>query len=119
MTAVPQFVYNNTKEHLVYLNEANELKVYYTAIPVANVTILEDNQPVADLNKSDMHVSVKNATVVDYMYDKSVNVHGYEITLWMLIQNRLEFSNITVLLQNDIGLSNHTIQVKVASKYVY
>ncbi|CAG2225147.1 unnamed protein product [Mytilus edulis] len=59
-----------------------------------------------------LSISVHKTTVVDYYHDKAVIVNGYEIKLLMYIQDRLDFSNITVVLQNDRGWCNYTIQLK-------
>ncbi|XP_076106284.1 uncharacterized protein LOC143074964 isoform X2 [Mytilus galloprovincialis] len=112
ISAVPHFVSNNTEELYVYLNQTTELKVYFIANPAANTVLLIDNKPAFEFNNSNLMKSVHKTTVVDYYHDKAVIVNGYEIKLLMYIQDRLDFSNITVVLQNDRGWCNYTIQLK-------
>lgn len=118
-TAVPHFVSNNTEELYVYLNQTTELKVYFIANPAANTVLLIDNKPAFEFNNSNLMKSVHKTTVVDYYHDKAVIVNGYEIKLLMYIQDRLDFSNITVVLQNDRGWCNYTIQLKTTGKFMY
>lgn len=48
----------------------------------------------------------------------SVLMLMYEINIRIFIGKRLNFSNITVVLQNDGGWSNYTIKVKAESKII-
>lgn len=118
-TDAPHFVFNNAKEIYVYLNRTTELKVRFVANPVANTILLIDNKLALEANCSDIMISVQKATVVDYYHDKAVSVNGYAIGLQLNIRDRLEFGNITIMLENNRGSSNYTIQIKTASKFVY
>lgn len=119
ITAIPHFVFNNSQELYVQFNRTTELKVYFISHPASNVSLQMDNKPGLGFNRSDIMTSIQNATVVDYYHDKAVIVNGYEIKLRICIRDTFDFSNITVVLQNDRGSSNYTLQVKTTSKLVY
>ncbi|CAC5368511.1 unnamed protein product [Mytilus coruscus] len=116
ISAVPHFVFNNTKELNVYLNRTTELKMRFVANPPANTILLMDNKPALEFNSTEIMKSVENATVVDYYHDKAVIVNGYEMKLRICIRDRLDLRNITVVLQNDRGSRNYTIQLKTAKQ---
>lgn len=117
-TAAPHFVFNNVKEIDVYLNRTTELKLQFVSYPAANTTLLIDNKPALEANSSDIMITVQKATVIDFYHDKAVSVKGYTIKLKMNIRDRLEFSNITIALENYRGSSNYTVQLKTTSKLV-
>ncbi|XP_052074588.1 uncharacterized protein LOC127712265 isoform X2 [Mytilus californianus] len=113
ISAVPHFVFNNTQELYIYQNRTTEIRVYFIAHPAANIILLMGNKPALEFNSSDIIISVHKTTVVDYYHDKAVIVNGYEIKLRICVRDTLDFSNITVVLQNDRGSNNYTIQLKM------
>ncbi|VDI11374.1 Hypothetical predicted protein [Mytilus galloprovincialis] len=112
----PQFVSSNTDERYFDHYRLNELKLQYIADPDANYSVLKDNRaiPIEELNLNNINISVIDARIQQSIYDKLVYINGFDMYIRIYVANTLDFNNITIVLYNNIGYVNHTIEVKSA-----
>lgn len=107
----PYFVTSNNETQYGLLGHMSSITVDFVSFPkLTNFSI------TPDITNSNSSYTFENVTVLDTLYNKSVNVNGRRLTIPVKVENKTFFQPYTVKLSNQNGSSNFTFILSSASK---